>query len=366
VLPTSHRHQRCATGFSLVEIMVGMVIGMLGIIVIMQVFSVSEAQKRTTTGGDDAQNNGAIALYGLQRDIQQSGYLTGAYQVIGCDVQLRTLPATVTLTAMAPVTINHAAIPAGDANTDTLLVVYGNGNASPEGDGITAQPGGAGGASYGVQSPNAFNAGDRVIAEPQTRPGPCSGTNKLILDTVVSVASPNVAVTAGTGATIGTVVNGKLFNAGQAPKILAYAIRGGNLTLCDYMVNNCGDAARTGDATFWVPVASNIVSMRAQYGRDTQPVVAAQTSYRVDTYDQTTPTTNCNWVRMAAVRLALVARNGQFNKAAVTTNAPVWAGSAGNAINLTANTSWQNYRYKVFQTTVPLKNMAWMGVQSGC
>ncbi|MCX7179106.1 MAG: prepilin-type N-terminal cleavage/methylation domain-containing protein, partial [Proteobacteria bacterium] len=57
-----------AQGFSLVEIMVGMVIGMLGIIVMMQIFALAEGQKRSTTGGGDAQNTGAIALYGLQRD----------------------------------------------------------------------------------------------------------------------------------------------------------------------------------------------------------------------------------------------------------------------------------------------------------
>ena len=41
-------------GFSLVEIMVGLVIGLLATLVILQVFSVYEGQKRTTTGTADA------------------------------------------------------------------------------------------------------------------------------------------------------------------------------------------------------------------------------------------------------------------------------------------------------------------------
>ena len=53
-----------AAGFSLVEVMVAMVIGLLGIIVMMQMFSVFEGQKRTTTGGDDANSSGAVSLYG--------------------------------------------------------------------------------------------------------------------------------------------------------------------------------------------------------------------------------------------------------------------------------------------------------------
>ena len=76
-------------GFSMVEMMIGLVIGMIAVIVMMQVFSVSEGYKRTTTGGDDAQNNGAIALYALQRDIRQSGLGASAFQLIGCNVTLR-------------------------------------------------------------------------------------------------------------------------------------------------------------------------------------------------------------------------------------------------------------------------------------
>ena len=61
-------------GFSLVEIMIGLVIGMLASIVIMQVFSVFETQKRTTTGTADAQTNGSIALYTIGRELKMAGY----------------------------------------------------------------------------------------------------------------------------------------------------------------------------------------------------------------------------------------------------------------------------------------------------
>ena len=107
-------------GFSLVELLVGLVIGMIGVVIMMQIFSVSEGYKRTTTGGDDAQNNGAIGLYGLQRDLRQAGQGTNSFNglvppgaaasLIGCNVTLR---AGVTINANAPVTINHASIPAG-------------------------------------------------------------------------------------------------------------------------------------------------------------------------------------------------------------------------------------------------------------
>ncbi|HVK95151.1 MAG TPA: prepilin-type N-terminal cleavage/methylation domain-containing protein, partial [Noviherbaspirillum sp.] len=61
------------TGFSLIEIMVGLAMGMVSMVVIMQVFSVFEGGKRTTTGGADAQSNGAISLYMIERDVRMAG-----------------------------------------------------------------------------------------------------------------------------------------------------------------------------------------------------------------------------------------------------------------------------------------------------
>lgn len=62
------------TGFSLVDVMVGMVLSLLGTIIIFQVFEVSERIKRTTTSGGDAQQNGAAALFTLERGVRQAGY----------------------------------------------------------------------------------------------------------------------------------------------------------------------------------------------------------------------------------------------------------------------------------------------------
>lgn len=402
-LPLSLPRPRAACGFSLVEIMVGMVIGMLGLIIMMQVFSLSEEQKRTTTGGGDAGSSGAIALFGLQRDVRQAGYAVSDTKLFGCNVLLR---AGVTVNAMAPVTINHASIPAGDANTDTLLLVYGNTHGSPQGDGITAQPATAGASVtpdiYAVQAPTSFDPGDRVIATPQNRATPCS----LSLTSLTGVgvgSSANVTVSAGTG--VAGMSNGTLFNLGAAPRVLAYAVRGGNLALCDYMVNDCGNAANTGNAAIWVPVANNIVSLKAQYGRDTMlglnPLDTTMDGF-VDWYDRITPPAPpaaqpappmapglagpaypCGFARISAVRLALVARSANFEKTAVTLAAPTWEGStahtppnpptagdsigwAANPIDLSGNANWQNFRYRVIQTVVPLRNVAWQGVPTGC
>ena len=369
MLPSKQNFRRKAAGFSLAEIMVGMVIGLLGVIIMLNMLSVSENQKRTTSGGDDAQNAGAIALYGMQRDIQQSGYGTSAQRLIGCNVQLR---AGVTLTGIAPVTINHNLVPtaAHDANTDTLLVVYGNANGPGEGDGITAQP--TSPTIYTVQTQPSYAVGDYVIAQYSSRQTPCTG---LVLDTIqtATAGSPNVTVANGVAnimtTNLVTGITPELLNLGQSPKVLVYAVRNGNLTVCDYMQNDCGSAANatinSANEAIWAPIAGNIVSLKAQYGRDTN--AAGAMDGIVDVYDQTTPsnagTLACDWARIPAVRLALVARG---SSGASTAAAPTWAGSATNPIDLTSLTKWTNYRYKVFETTVPLRNITMQGVQPGC
>jgi type IV pilus assembly protein PilW len=116
-----------------------------------------------------------------------------------------------------------------------------------------------------------------------------------------------------------------------------------------------------------------VVAVRAQYGRDTTATMDAI----VDVYDQTTPATACAWSRVSALRLGLVSRSALLEKDAVTGTAtglvppPAWAGSAAAPFDmaqaaLATGQSWQNFRYKVFETTVPQRNMSWMGVQSGC
>jgi type IV pilus assembly protein PilW len=357
-------------GFTLVEVMVGMVIGMIGMIVMLQVFSNAESQKRATTGSGDAQSNGAMAIYSLQRDIRQAGYGFNALNAMGCSLALPA-PASRTINQLAPVTINPpvADVPAGDANSDTLLIVYGSGEGSPEGDSITS----VAGSQVAVFTPANFSAfvnvattPYRVIAAPSSITVNCA----LSLSTVTAFASPNLTI-----ASSGAVEEGSLFNLGFAPRILAYAVRAGNLTVCDYMAANCGAACTATDGTCsanWVPIVNNIVSLRAQYGRDILPAPPAARDYVVDTWDQTTPAKPattlqsawdsfaCSWTRIPAFRLAVVSRNSLVDKGTLTAVAPTWEGSTNNPIDLSGRANWQNYRYKTFETSIPVRNLPWM------
>lgn len=403
-----NRRRAFVAGFSLVELMVAMVIGLLGIVVMMQVFKLFEEQKRTTTGGDDAISSGAIALNGLQRDIQHSGWGISALPVLGCNIS--GMISGSAILPLAPVTINpviNGTPVTGDSDTDTLLVVSGNNNGAGEGDLIDSQPlsgdpvlSAAYPKVYGVRAAASFVLNDRVLATPKVQGATCD----LSLATVTGVNRPNVAVS--TGAT--SMAEGRLFNLGQTPSVRLYAIRSGNLTVCDYTINNCAaTAAATASMTtadkdaIWVPIANNIISMRAEYGRDSN---AGGMDAAIDVWDQAVATTStpvssnsgkntqaCGLVRVSAVRIALVARNSQPEKTTldasnspvhVTSVVPVWAGSDGVATTVDPTEAaavaisppspavgwptWQDFRYKVFQTIVPLRNITTMGVISEC
>lgn len=347
---------RQTAGFSIVEIMVGMVMGMLGIIVVMQVFSVFEGQKRTTTGGSDAQNAGAIAMYSLERDMRQSGYGISSINLLGCSANLAINGNNITL---APVAINSASIPAGDANTDTLLLTYSNTNSPTEGDYISGnvQP------NYTVLNAPSFSINDRVIAIPSTRPSPCT----LTVDQIIGTATPTVTVAPGAVGMIG----GMLYNLGTTPRVMGYAVRNGSLTLCDYFTTNCSAVNN------WTRIADGVVSLRAEYGHDTvTPTPAGQSTYIANAWDQSTPTSACGWARTPAVRAVLVMRNAQYEKTVVTTASSTvgtvtsWAGTTSIDLSKnpdgTSNADWGHYRYKKFEAFVPLRNITNLGVQTGC
>ena len=66
--------KRLQGGFSLVEILVGLVIGMLAMLAIFQTLALFESQRRTTGEGAQMQQNGLAALYMLEQDIRLGGF----------------------------------------------------------------------------------------------------------------------------------------------------------------------------------------------------------------------------------------------------------------------------------------------------
>ena len=364
--------RRRESGLSLIEILVGLVIGLIGIIVMMQVYALSEGRKRTTTAGSDAQNSAFIALDTLQRAVTQSGAGFAHTRLLNCNIQLpngNPIP-------LAPVIINppNTVIPPStlpaDANFVRLLVSYGGSNDQPDGYNLFAP---STGPAYTLTSTGSFkvddpgtvaNEGDWLIHAPAACP--------LLLRQVTGYAAGTTAVTVnGTPSTTDSAT--ALFNLGAAPRFLAFAVRNGTLTVCDYMVNNCGDAtaATLANQNIWRPMINNVAAFQAQYGRDT----SLTKDGIPDVFDQTTPnpaapvfgTVGCDRARISAVRLAIATRSVQFEKVDVTDAGPgtaplpSWLGGNLDASDNNTRANWRRYRYRVFETVIPLRNIAWMG-----
>ena len=60
-------------GFSIIEIMVGVVIAMIAILVIYQVFATSEGIKRNITAAGDAQQNGLLSSFMIGIELANAG-----------------------------------------------------------------------------------------------------------------------------------------------------------------------------------------------------------------------------------------------------------------------------------------------------
>ena len=71
-------------GFSLVEILVGMLVGLVVTIIIYQVVATYEGVKRTTTTGADTQQNGIFSLTTVERDVRAAGWGMPTAAVMPC------------------------------------------------------------------------------------------------------------------------------------------------------------------------------------------------------------------------------------------------------------------------------------------
>lgn len=367
-------------GMSLIELMVAMVIGLIGIIVISQVFAVSEGLKRTTTGGSDAQVNGNIGLFTIERELRFAGFgmVTNNSNMLGCNTLAHNSARLGGVTdfnfVMAPVLITVGAAGA----PDSIRVVYSNAPNLVEGNAFAVSA--ASGADFPLKNSAGIQVASLVVAfehVPPAAPKDCSlaevtGFQPAALNTLIhAVNGTAYSYTTSLGTTVNLVakhnkagglgvaytLNAMLFDMGRNPVVKTFTIANGKLrteSLIPYAP--ALDVDSDGDSD--VEIADGIVQMKAQYGKDTDG------DRIIDTWDTVTPTTAALWMQVRAIRIALLARSAQYERTQVTPAAPTWQQDNGTAVAFTMTnpadgTDWRNYRYSVYQTTVPVRNMIW-------
>jgi type IV pilus assembly protein PilW len=145
--------------------------------------------------------------------------------------------------------------------------------------------------------------------------------------------------------------NAVMMDLGTSPTVSTYYIQN-NTLMVDQLVGGQLQQA----------IASNVVQLKALYGKDTNA------DGIVDTWNAVAPATSNDWASVLAVRLALVARSAQPEKPDPTTGvcsttaaAPsvTWDDGTVTTLDLSANASWKCYRYKVFHLTSSLLNLIW-------
>lgn len=355
-------------GFSLVEILVAMVISLLGILIIFQVFEMSEGIKRTSTSGGDAQQNGLLALVAIERAARMSGFGINYAPLLGCTVQGSESGRNITFTLTAAEIADEVS-----AAGDSITAVYGNS------DLLLAPPKLTTAVSttstfFKVDNRYGFNINDMIIV------GQVGKTCSLAQATALPTATGQKdQVDRGAGnfnsanlsAAYDTWDNtsqsgGRLYSIGATPGVMLYSIDAGSGRLMVRNVVTSGIAEA---------LAEGIVQLQAQYGKDTSVIADGS----VDAWDTTAPTTPDGWSRVLALRLAVVARSALAQKPGADgkcrdindPNDPTkpltdptkrlkWAGGSLDVTYLTtANTDWTCYRYRVFETMVPLRNLIW-------
>lgn len=385
-------------GFSLIEVMVGLTVGLIVLLVVTQTWSVYENQRRTTAAGAGAVENGLLALHMIEQEVKKAGagltnpdimscrnfysyYKEDAAGTGGPKVGFATLP---------------IAIQDGGSGSDTIVVRSGGQFVGSVPTLMAAPPMAQTDSDITVQRAYGFKPNDLIVVTDRINctlmkitkvTGMTFEHKNNVSDTsaLPPVSSPpeyNPTRAYMDSKTWPTYAEGALvFNVGvpanQGVLTRSFGVDGATLVATD------------AGAPAAVPLIDGVVSIQAQYGvaatATAHPInqwVDATGTDWVDLYD--TSSLNAakiaNLQRIRAVRVAVIARSSARGPANTTSTCTSSTGTANKgpcpwedvpaatgmlaspapAVDLSAaDANWSNYRYRVYQTVIPLRNMVW-------
>lgn len=354
-------------GFSIIEILVGLAIGLASMLAIYQLYGVSEKQRRTVSAASDAQSAGALALFSVERDIRSAGlgFATMEARHLGCAVQAHA-------SGRSPQAFQFPLVPVRILNEGKeLWVLTGSSANMVSGSRYEASANGV----FSMEKSNAgLHAGDVVVGTSDSDTREClmmeitAGARSTVATGTDPDPYPSNQVAQGlgsythfyTGATVPPRRNGgdkrrmldgsptslgegALYNLGPAPQLHVWSLRGHELVYYNHLDETSSNS---------VAVAQDVLSFQAEYGYD------ADGDGQINSGNEWTTTfgTNWTWDRVLAVRVAVLVRSSQYERDEVTAALPRWA-NGSKPFELDGD--WQHYRYRVYESVIPLRNTLW-------
>jgi len=357
-------------GVSLIELMIGLVIGLIATAVILQTFAVSEGYKRNTTSAGDAQQNGLFSTFTLSLELANAG---NGLAISGVDLAtcantndiattFRPIPALITDSG-------------NDSTPDSFVLHYSTSNTIVF-PALFMAAAAQGANAFSVQSPTGFRIGDMIV--PISQAGQCEWLK------VANVTAPDangvVSITTTSGAANAYSNSATMLTMGPWDRVqrVRYDVADANGGPCTQASTNCvlrstnlnPSAPNVAPADPPQPLASNIVNMKVQYGVDITGdgildtwVSAANQPWRPqDVLGATLPGIN----RIKAIRIGIIVRSAQFDRE--HTDDFNWVlfdcsthdiACPGRLTGTIAGSPNGSFRYRVYETVVPLRNQLW-------
>lgn len=336
-------------GTSLVELLAGLLVGLVVAFVVLDVFATVELRRRTLAGVAEAQQSGALALSVLAADIANAGNgLAAAATVLATcadsgDVRTTLRPVPVLITPGA----NAAA-------SDSIAVLAGRAPAlaTPLPLASAAAPG----TGLRVRAPIGFAASDAIVVAGLD--GSCTTT------TVSAVSAPEtdgIVEIARANAADAWPATARVVNLGPktGSERMRYDVADGSLRSLDLATPGASPN----------PLASTVVLLKAQYGVDADGDGYLDRWASADAAPWTPADVLAAPVatlaRIKALRIGLIVRSDAWDRDLTTPfDWTLFECGPEDALSCPGRLAGRlpaHWRYRVYETAIPLRNAGAMG-----
>jgi len=346
-------------GLSLLELIIGMVVGMMVVYGTIKIYAASDGRNRSVGSKNNTQMGISVAAHALERDIILAGRGFSHFAsdpVLGCNVEVYNKNANPKPNAfpLYPVYIKD-----GGSGPDEIHVFYGNSpvRVIPEEIGESAK------FTKEVANKGGFLTGDKALLVKESDSGAVNEALCQIVEitgrdeddddqaaAVLSHApSASSTMSADTGTGVNDFTGGYIFNLGPAPVLHRWSVESTVLEEVLFKENMIPHKDINVDPPK-KEVALDIIDLQAQYGYYEDGCGVFEWVEPAEINNEPT----ADWKNVVAVRFALLARDSHFRPEPYEAKNPVWSG--GEFKMPTSGINWQRYSYEVREVVVPLRN----------